>query len=355
MSFVSGCSGDEDPTIATPAEFVTQAHQTACSAFFRCDIPGAEAATIKLYLSGVNRCVSFSVGASVLGWGSLEDLEVAVREGKVRYDGAAALRCISRINTTCDVSHPISELCRDVFVGTVANEGMCQRHEECANGGWCDRGQATGMSTCPGVCKPRKRVGETCAVNDECAAVNVLQRAECFPDTSGMSRCTPVRSGSPAGVSMPCGHTIGAAYGLDTPCASGLMCVIAEGALSGSCAQPVAAGMPCSETTACASGSQCLMTTSRMCQPIVVRRIVGERCNPSMREYCDPYARLVCRSSMCVAIGDGTANSTCGNMSVPPSVQCNNGLYCASGRCVTRKDDGMACMIDEFKSHVLKC
>ena len=345
-SLVVACSGDDAPSIDTADAFVTQAQQAACDALFRCNAPGADLANQRAYLGDAARCASLGVGASILGWGSLADLVAATRQSKVRYDGAAAYRCIARIAATCDVQHPIGELCSDVFTGTVAVGGACQRHEECAGGGWCDRGQATGGRACPGMCAARKRIGEACTVNDECAPAAVGQRAECFPDSSGTARCVRVATGAAGAEGSPCGHIIGAAYAQDIQCGAGLGCVAAEGALAGVCQRPTATGMACSATTVCASGAACTSTTTMRCTAIQVRRGAGQSCNAATMELCDPYARLVCRSGMCVSIGDGTMGATCGNMAVPAGLQCNSGLYCASGRCVSRKADGDACATD---------
>lgn len=345
-SMVVACSGDDAPSIDTPEDFASQAHQAACAALFRCPVTVADVASQRAYLGEASRCTTLRVGASLLGWGSLDDLLAANRQSKVRYDGAAAYRCIARINATCDVQHDLGSLCPDVFAGAVAAGAACMRHEECAGGGWCDRGQATGMSACPGMCRARKRIGEACTVNDECAPQSVGQRAECFPDSSGASRCVRVATGEAGAEGRPCGHIIGAAYAQDIQCAAGLGCVVAEGSLAGTCQRPTAAGEMCGATTVCAQGSACTATTTMRCTAITVRRAAGEACNTATMTLCDPYARLVCRSGMCASIGDGTMGSTCGNMTVPAGFQCNAGLYCATGRCAARKADGDACASD---------
>ncbi len=345
---LGACSdGDDAPSIATADAFVAQAHEAACAALFRCtSLPGAELATQRAYLADAPRCTALRAGAPLLGWSALADLAAAAREGKVRYDGVAAARCIARLATTCDVQHRIGELCADVFTGTVATDGACQRHEECANNGWCDRGQATAMNACPGACKPRKRVGEACAVSDECMPSAAGQRAECFPDATGTARCIRTVTGAPGAEGQPCGHIVGSSGSQDIQCASGLACVAAMSSLSGTCVRPAAAGAACGDTVACAEGSACTATTTMRCTALAVRRAAGERCNMAALELCDPYARLVCRSGVCAAIGDGTLNSMCGNMAVPAGSQCNAGLYCASARCVARKADGEACVSD---------
>ena len=226
---VSACGGDDTPpvTIASPEAFVSAAHEAACDALFRCDITG-DVAQLRAVLGDASRCASVRAGAAALSWGDVNELPATVRLTRARYDGAAAARCIARIRATCDVQHTLAELCADVFTGTVAVGGMCMRHEDCSGGGWCDRGQATGMSACPGTCRARKPTGETCAINEECAARAVGERAECFPDTTGTSRCIPVRTGPVAMEGANCGHVIASGGGLDIPCAPGLSCVLAS-------------------------------------------------------------------------------------------------------------------------------
>ena len=53
------------------------AQQAACAALFRCPVTVADAASQRAYLGEASRCASLRVGASVLGWGSLDDLLAA--------------------------------------------------------------------------------------------------------------------------------------------------------------------------------------------------------------------------------------------------------------------------------------
>lgn len=344
VAAVGACGGDDVPTIETSTEFATQAESAACAALFRCAPSGGDLAMQRAYLGDANRCAGAKVGAALLGWGAVGDLLQAQRAGLVRYDGAAAARCIARIRATCDVQHTLGELCPDVFAGTVAAAGSCFRHEECAGGGWCDRGQATGMSACPGQCAARKRIGETCRVNDECAPQAAGERAECFPDATGRSRCVRVTTGPRAAAGQPCGHIVGSSYSQDIQCEAGVVCVMPSGALAGTCQAPAAAGASCA-SGACAEGAACASTTTMRCLAVTVRRAAGEACNTAMMQLCDPYARLACRAGACVVLGDGTMGAAC-STDVPASVRCNAGLYCAMNRCAARKPDGDACMVD---------
>lgn len=349
VSVLCACSGDEEqaPSIATVDAFVSQAHTAACEALFRCGVSGNDLAVTRALLGDASRCASLRAGVGALRWGGVDELPATVRLGKARYDGAAALRCLTRIRATCDVAHPLAEMCGDVFAGTVAAGAACQRHEDCAGGGWCDRGQATGMASCPGQCTARKALGSECVANEECALGADGQRAECFPDMAGTSRCIRVRTGAAAPDGMPCGHLVTANGGLDIPCATGLACVFASGALAGTCRQPQSLGAMCSETTACATGAACAASTTRRCTAIQVRRSAGERCSAATFELCDGYAGLTCRSGMCVAAGGGAAGATCAAaMGVPATALCAAGLYCAGGRCTMRKADGQPCAGD---------
>lgn len=348
VSVLCACSGEEEaPTVATVDAFASQAHAVACEALFRCGTASNEVAVTRALLGDAARCATLRAGVAPLGWGDLDELPATVRLGKARYDGAAAFRCLARLRATCDVGHPLAEMCPEVFAGTVAAGGVCQRHEDCAGGGWCDRGQATGAMTCPGMCRARAALGSPCEANEACSLGADGQRAECFPDAMGTSRCIRVRTGATATEGMPCGHLVTSNGGLDVPCAAGLACVFASGSLAGTCRAPQAAGAMCSETTACAPGSACAVTTTMRCTAIQARRAAGERCSAAAFELCDGNARLTCRSGMCVALGDGAAGSTCAAaMGVPAGALCAAGLYCAGSRCAARKADGQACMGD---------
>jgi len=349
-SIVCACSGDEAevPSIATVAAFVEQAHGAACDALYRCGTGNNDLAVTKALLGDAGRCAGLRAGAAALGWGDLNELPATVRLGKARYNGVAALRCLTRLRATCDVAHPLAEMCGDVFAGTVAAGAACQRHEDCAGGGWCDRGQATGAMRCPGTCAARIALGSECMASEACALGADGQRAECFPDAMGTSRCIRVRTGATADEGMPCGHLVTSGGGLDIPCATGLACVFASGSLAGTCRRPQAVGAACSETTACAPGSACAATTTMRCTAIQVRRGAAERCSAATFELCDGNARLTCRSGVCAAAtGDGAMGSTCAAATgVPAGVLCGAGLYCAAGRCAARKADGQGCAGD---------
>jgi hypothetical protein len=348
-SILCACGGDEPeaPSIATVEAFVEQAHGAACDAFFRCGVSSNDLAVTRALLGDAARCASLRAGTAALGWGDVNELPATVRLGKARYNGTAALRCLTRLRATCDVTHPLAEMCSDVFAGTVAAGAVCQRHEDCAGGGWCDRGQATGALRCPGMCVARKPLGSECVANEECALGADGQRAECFPDAGGTSRCIRVRTGTTADDGMPCGHLVTSGGGLDIPCATGLACVFASGSLAGTCRRPQAVGAMCSETTACATGSACAATTTMRCTAIQVRRSAGERCSAATFELCDGNAGLTCRSGMCASVGGAAMGATCAAaMGVPMSALCGAGLACVGGRCATRLADGAACMGD---------
>lgn len=348
---IGACGGEETAasSIATVEAFVAEAHTVACEAFFRCGASGNELAVTRALLGDPSRCAARRGGVAALRWGDVDELPATVRLGKARFDGAAARRCLDRLRATCDVAHPLAAMCGEVFVGAVATGGVCQRHEDCAGGGWCDRGQAAGMATCPGRCAARKAIGTACVTDEECALGPDGQRAECFPDATGTARCIRVRTGPVAAEGMPCGHLVTSNGGLDVPCATGLACVTAAGSLAGTCRPPQPVGAMCSETTACAPGSACAGTTTMRCTAIQVRRAAGERCGAATFEVCDGAARLTCRSGACAAVtGDGAMGSMCAAApGVPAGALCGAGLYCAAGRCAARLPDGQACSGDE--------
>ena len=181
--------------IATVEAFVAQAHAASCDALYRCGTGNNEVAVTKALLGDAGRCASLRAGAAALGWGDLNELPATVRLGKARYNGVAALRCLTRLRATCDVAHPLAEMCGDVFAGTVAagagiacidtgtdrsNCGRCG--EVCPDGQVCSQGACLapctgGRTLCGSACRDLQTdvahcgaCGNACPSGQSCVA-----------------------------------------------------------------------------------------------------------------------------------------------------------------------------------------
>jgi hypothetical protein len=164
---------------------------------------------------------------------SMADLQKAVAEGKVKYDGAQAAACLKAIaDRPCDaeaMKEPLA--CKLAFVGTTANGGPCDQDEYCVSG-FCERPQ--GNSACAGKCAALKKAGDGC--NDD-------------GDCEGSMMCTAGKCGEqplPAPTGQPC---------QTNPCADGLYCNWDTNPAV--CAEPGGEGQPCASLKECQAGLSC--------------------------------------------------------------------------------------------------
>ncbi len=221
VSVLCACSGEEEaPSVATVDAFASQAHTVACEALFRCGTASNELLVTRALLGDAARCATLRAGAAALGWGDLNELPATVRLGKARYDGAAAFRCLARLRATCDVGHPPAEMCPEVFAGTVAAGGVCQRHEDCAGGGWCDRGRDR-RDDLPGDVSGPRGPREPLHGQRGVRPRGRRPAGRVLPRRHGDLPLHPRSTGATATEGMPCGHLVTSNGGLDIPARRG--------------------------------------------------------------------------------------------------------------------------------------
>ncbi|MFO0653286.1 MAG: hypothetical protein U0326_44105 [Polyangiales bacterium] len=309
-------------------------YRALCDSLFRCPTVGDNGAAVAL-LENASTCAA---RVPALGVAGMSDMASLVRGGTIRFDGAAASECLTRVGTSCARNDAeLATLCRRAFTGTVAVGGACWRSEECASG-WCDHG--TGTRMCPGACRAPLGTGAACTSDRQCMGWET-GAAGCV---SGM--CAAVSMGAAAGEGQRCGVIPGTpASRVD--CATGLACV------NDMCRRVIAAGAPCTTSDACAAGTVCaptVGTTTRTCAApsALVRSATGGMCSADGRTapLCNPLAHLECNAmNTCATLGDGAMGSRCIPGNDLLAATCNEGLRCdqTSRTCVPRAATGAAC------------
>ncbi len=333
-------------SLATPAGFESAWANAECERIARCgELPGEDDLTAG-NLRNRAACVSL-FGASI----RRDGLAASVARGVMRYDAAAAQRCIDELRASCRIpGMPDINACRDVFVGTLAVGAACTSGASCLPGNTCD-----GTGSCGGTCRPAIARGAPCGTSEAgfvCAQpAGGVGYCGSFDRTGFESVCNHYRAGAPAAQGMPCGVTPGPSDSefVVTPCAIGLAC--AQTAGGGVCQALAAAGAPCgTEGIACEAGSICAQVGRGFtCQAAAVRTSAGASCGAREMALCDP-ATLFCTDDSrgeCAVAGAGRAGASCtpGEFG---SIACAPGLACAADTrtCVPLAADGQPCERD---------
>ena len=294
---VGGCGGesvDVDLPPLTVEQYCAQVVPAACPALVACGVHVDLA-------SCVDRLRDTGCGPE----------PARVAEGRVMFDGEAALDCVleRQADTSCPVGRLWPEACERVFTGTVSDGESCVDTADCGDDSYC-----AGLDVqCPGRCAARKPLGAAATGYDECADglyeyEDICQRPvargkSCSP-TDGtiiQRRCESGFGCDQTDICLPwrgpgerCGPGVGICDRSD--CIGG-RCQRARrpgeacdlfGMVHGQCAEgldcdgpryeetfcvvPPAAGEPCSRGT-CGEGLRC---QSEMCVPLAM---AGQRCD----------------------------------------------------------------------------
>ena len=353
IAVAAGCA-DPSPASAPIAleQFNAALNGASCDAVFRCG-EGSDRVQLRSLLGSAAAC---SARVALHRDAGIDDLRRLVAAGAVRYDPVAAGRCIARAAATCAFEWDRTGACAEVFTGTVATDGPCWRHEQCAGDAYCFQSPVSPPQRCPGQCRPRLPLGAECSGDGaQCSRRGVEGRLMCGRDGSSPPRsvCGELRDGTPAPEGAPCGFVpMGAVY-YEIPCAPGLYCpnsLIDHSPAT--CRRLPTRGMPCSLEVDCWQ-SQCVPAAdlrSATCGDLLVRSRVGERCSPlgtwdPAAGQCNPIAHLTCNAGgTCESNGDGTEGSGC-QSGAASLYTCNAGLYCdrTTERCRPKKPSGEAC------------
>lgn len=221
---------------------------------------------------------------------------VAVNEGRLTYDAAAAAACFAEYKSTCSQT-PAS--CSRVFAGAKVAGEDC-RTDECEAGFYC-----ASDGGCPGTCAARKPAGTEVRSSSMC--IEGTKSHFGLPDGGFGSICvTPVTQGQPCA---------------DTECADGLFCNAQH-----TCVKPFALGEQCSQPG----------TSSAECEPLI-----GVTCQPANDGGVSRCGKLARRGEACgfctqdlrCVIPQGQTFGVCGDLgtagqSCRIDTECQLGLYC---------------------------
>ncbi len=332
LSLVS-CGGGFGGSISRE-NYTSESFKAVCAHFANCGITGSQSACVQFYDSILG---SYSSTTDVYG--------KAIELGKIKYDGAAASRCLNGYATaSCSLSalSAVSGDCRSVYVGQVPVGQSCG-NGECVPSAYCTV-EVDGK--CPGTCKDRVPAGQAATSPSQCAVGLVLISGTCSQPPGQGSSC-------------------GTGTGTSSVCAAGLTC----SSDTKTCTTPKLVGDTCSSTAPCDLFYSCI--NDKCAAPAGVGASCGQMgtgtLSCKLELYCDPTlktcaARLgegaTCTGSECnydLRCGKANAAAT-GNTCHKPfalnqacsasaSKDCASGLYCdaTSKTCLAQLAAGAAC------------
>lgn len=355
LGLAASCSSPDSntDTAITLDTLAAETSSTFCHSLFTCPVQG-DTAGYRALFGDEATC---RAGYLRLIGADFTDLVALARAGSVRFDGAAARRCVNAVNASCSLVMNDSS-CAQTFTGSVALGGSCFRTEQCAGDAFCNHADATGSTTvCPGTCRARTALGAACTTTTECTRVGVTGEPSCEFDNATMaSRCVDYRNTFTATAGQPCGALTTAGNVLtDARCQSGLMCDRTPPTPgmptpdTGTCRAPIAVGAVCTTSgISCAGIARCVPSaaggTAGTCTALTVVNTAGMACDDL--HACNPLQRLACQSGTCQSVGTGGTGTPC---SIDfGSLICNPGFYCQRGTtsdatCQPVVADGMAC------------
>lgn len=327
--------------IESDDDFLAAMSQGYCARLFRCSESGDDFMTARLLLKTPAACE-----AKVRALGDEPerlDLQQQLAAGTLRLDSATAAQCVAELSE-CNGPNSFNEgSCREVYEGKVAGGGDCRRSEDCGGDAYCESNGA-----CPGQCHPRKAAGEPCEQSRDCA--HTPGSAVFCDQDADKPVCRTLTAAPQAALGAPCTRRL---HGSDTwiRCQDELWCAadpsLAEDAPQGRCQAPLQPGKPCADGDDVCVDGVCDSGTGVCVQPVLVSK-VGEACDKTKLQICDPTLGLFCNTSgTCDGSGDGSEGSSCFTGDFQRG--CAKGLYCArsgesrQGTCSKLLAAGAAC------------
>lgn len=216
---------------------------------------------------------------------------------------------------------------RDIFQGDLSEGKDCYIKNECKLGLYC------GGKSCPGVCTPLGKQGDSCASNDECEGGFV-----CYSSVCTSTAATPCRSSS--------------------DCSSPQVCV------NGVCTLFKGKGEPCESSEECDyscdfQSKRCIqyrfVDYGKSCGSIdgdLVHCLKGYCVTKESSFLCEPYAKEneQCFSKRCDLGFLCSSEAICKKLSKegePCGFSCGYGLYCDNGVCKKKKKVGEVCISNQ--------
>lgn len=337
---VVGCSGSTGGIGGgnVPKEqYNSEVYKAICSHFATCGIAKSADTCFKYYQTLLGAYAS--VGTNLY--------DKAIELGKIKYDGAAAARCLSGYsNSACSLSALIVPAadCRSVYVGQVPVGSACG-YGQCVPSAFCS---SEVDAKCPGTCKARVEAGGTATSPAECVYGLVVISGTCSqPPQEGSSCSTPGPFGSCA-PGLTCSadtktcvkpKIAGDTCSTSAPCDIFYTCVsgkcTAPGDVGASCGQATAAGLGCKIELHCnnsgTSGGTCAQRLGEG------NTCIGSECNFDLR---------------CSKASATATDKTChkptplnGPCTTATASDCATGLYCSSSSqtCVNQLAEGTTC------------
>lgn len=334
LSSALGCGGG-GPKLGID-EVEDAYYELSCAKLVAC----AKESFIAILIPDQAACIDFLSTTYADEPGSIDDIIAAVEAGTVIYDGKAAHKCLEeQAAQSCEqFGNQDPEICREVFTGTIADDGACELDAECVSS-FCDT-----TEDCPGVCAPTVAEGQPCEIDAECAPGTRCVRGNCTAWTRALAvgeDCEP---------------------GDDDWCGDGLFCH--EGLEE--CAEQVDIGETCEGAggAECVFGAICAADVegALSCVELVIEDTQGEICDNRRGILCDMHAGLSCRIDDFEAL-TGTCvptpgvGETCFEAGQDMAVtQCSfyDQLYCdapadyqTDGTCALLKQNGEPCTGDD--------
>lgn len=336
-------AADAATTVLTVAQFATAYMTALCQGV--CMGPP---------MSSTARCLAY-VGDVVD-----DSLQASIAAGRIKFDAAAAQRCIDGIHT-CDATDAPAD-CNKAFIPLVAAGQPCTSARECKDLGGCELDDK-GCARCAAVLQ----VGDVCEPNgppckdSACQETGATHHCQVVAPTAGVpglpcvsGSCAKPYTCDPATDLCQTAFSLGHACKLTTsdeapPCAAGLVCTPEANATSpvGTCEAPGSLGQPCFTIlhAACSAGLWCRdpLPASGLYGLCIAASKPGEACESDTD--CQPGLRCLYAAAgkRCFApVAIGAACETQGQCQYFDSV-CFGRTDTAAGVCKMTPDLGQPC------------
>lgn len=313
-----------------------------CARLFRCAEASDEFSAERLVLKNEQGCKYLFARVNANS-DDVRDLSRQIAAGHIHYDPESGRKCLDDIAACNGTTSLHRGSCREAFDGDAKTGEMCVRSEDCAGDAYCDPPRG-----CGGQCAPRKREGEPCEYDTECA----YTAGVAFCDRSAATAvCHTLLPTAKAAEGQPCTRRLQGAQAL-TLCKDGLWCATVEGGdpgadVLGRCAPPTPPGGPCVDNDDFCSDSVC-DPDAGVCRSLTLVAKAGAACDRTSGLVCDPTLGFNCNlDGTCDASGDGSEGTAC--FSSDLQRDCDAGLYCEQstsdqpGTCRAFRADGAAC------------
>jgi hypothetical protein len=316
-------------------QYTAESFKAICTHYANCGL--AKSA------DGCNQYFQSIVGAYITTSTSVYDK--AIELGKIKYDSAAASRCLSGYaNAACSLAaltSPASD-CRSIYVGQVPVGQACG-YGECVPSAYCTT-EADGK--CPGTCKDRVQAGGAATSQASCAVGLVLISGSCSQPPGENSSCG-------TGTTSVCAAGLTCATDTKTctrprvqgdACSSTMACDIFYRCVNGTCAAPADVGGACGQSTGGLSCKLELFCNGTVCAERFAEgaTCTGSECANNLRcgKATAAAANKTCNKPL-------AAGATCAS-----TTDCDAALFCSSTSktCIAQLAAGAACTTSDVCS-----